>query len=89
MSRMKPSQGTPVQSLNKVVQWPDINLPPSVSSVKGLTDEQHAAINSWCLAMKNTLNDHFNAQSATITTQSSTITELQKQVSELQKKIAS
>jgi hypothetical protein len=58
------------------IQWPELNLPVSTSKIKGLTDEQHAALGEWYLGVKNVVNNH-NANVI------STLTNLQTQISAL------
>ena len=58
MTRMNSATAPDAASTTPAIHWPEMNLPPSPSAIKGLTSEQHAAINDWYLGLKNTINNH-------------------------------
>ena len=84
MSRMKP-QPTPVAQAAIVapIQWPELNLPPSQSAVKGLTDEQHGALSTWYLGVQNMVNNHNAAVQSVVVQHQTDIATLQAQVAAL------
>jgi hypothetical protein len=72
------------------VQWPELNLPPSASAIKGLTDEQHEAMQLWYLGVKNVVNNHNSATQSVMTQHATDIAALQSQIAALTpKKVAS
>ena len=89
--RMKPMPSTSGSSLwVPSIQWPELNLPPSPSAIKGLTDEQHAAVLSWYLGLKNVVNNHNAATQSVISQHATAISDLQSQITALApKKVAS
>lgn len=80
MSRMT-KQSAPSNPQTPAIQWPQLTLPPSNSSVKGLTDEQHQAMQQWYLGVQNVINNH----NASVLQK---VTEIINQVQELQKQSA-